>query len=199
MAKPVKKTRPPTPSRPAPAPASTKKVRKGPAEKGKPVKRARQPKRPMPIPASASSKKVRTAPVLFTGKRILAAGVKPPFGHEKGTYKDPGIVIENGHEPRLPKSVPCDGSLVICSTSAVLVADCTGFSGPNDGDNGMVTRALKNAQDAADKIVCAGDCVRHVDEIWRAWDCSLDPNQPAPTNKLAAAAVELEISCRTEP
>ena len=201
MANPIKKNKPPTPSKPVPAPASTKKVRKAPVplkEKGKPVKKTRPPTRPKPAPAPPSTQKARTAPVRFTEKQVLAADLKPPLGHDEGTYKRPGLVIENGSEPPLPKSVQCTGSLVIYSSSAMYMDDCTGFSGPKDGDNSMVARARKNAEDAAGKIPCAEGCVKHVVEIWHGWDCTLDPNLQPPANKVAMAAVELEIVCRIE-
>jgi hypothetical protein len=141
------------------------------------------------------AKKPSSAPVIFTDIQIIAAArLKNPIGFpdEQGVYQNPDVVISGGTPTKpLPPNVACVGSLVIYSSWAAIVANCAGFGGPAAGNNGMVATALKNANAAAAKIPCAGDCKKSVTEIWRGWDCGNNP-------LTAVGAVELKISCDLE-
>jgi hypothetical protein len=134
----------------------------------------------------------RFVPVVLTDVQIIAAArLKNPLGFpdEQGKYENPDVVISGGTPTApLPQNVSCVGSLVIYSSWAAFVANCAGFAGPGAGNNAVVAAALNNANAAAAKIPCAGECQKTVTEIWRGWSCGNNP-------LTATGAVELKISC----
>jgi len=86
---------------------------------------------------------------------------------------------------------------VIYSSVGEVVDNCKGLLGPKDGNNRLVQNARANANKTADKIPCAGGCVKHVVEIWHGWEC-IDLSTNPPPELTAIVAVEVEIQCRIE-
>lgn len=133
-------------------------------------------------------------PVAFPDTLLIAAALKPPFPNDQGTYEDPDLVLAGGvAQGPIPNVVKCPGEYVIYSSWAKVVQNCNGFGGPNDGNNAVVRRALRNANAVAARIDCESDCQKVVGEIWRGWSCGGNPNPI-----VAIGAVEVKIACNIE-
>ncbi|MGQ0568449.1 MAG: hypothetical protein ACT4P5_02795 [Armatimonadota bacterium] len=131
---------------------------------------------------------------LFTDQQILAAGRKPKFQNEEGTFEDPDLIISFGKPVTPPpEKIDCPYDFVIYAAATLHPENCQGFGGPNDGNNDAVRLARQRALDVADTIDCDEGCTRQIIEIWRGWDC-----KPIAGLNFASAAVELKIICQAE-
>jgi len=136
---------------------------------------------------------------VFYDEELLAKGFKPPFEHDRGTYSEENDLIIAGGRPLkgIPTFLDCPSTYIIYSSWAAKVQDkCAGFGGAGDGDNSVLDKALRNANDAVDKINCRQGCTKSSAEIWRGWKCGFDRSSKV---YIATGAVQVKVTCATSP
>jgi len=99
----------------------------------------------------------------------------------------------------VPTSIPCDSSVILEKFKSKKInppADCTGYGGPQDGDNPLIEEIRKELKATADKISCEGSCQKSVTEAFRGWKCY---SVQGPTSQYwsAEALVQWKVMCKS--